>query len=198
MATATLAPVTAPGIEVRERIVAAALRCLARFGLTKLTLDDVAREAGCSRATVYRYFSNKAVLLTTVVDSEAARLRRGLEDAVEDAAALDEVVMAAVVYGARELTGHQALQSLLAVEPEAVLPHVCFAGADRLLATLAEALTPHLGRFLSPSEAVRVGEWMGRVFLSYGFVAPFATEAEIVALVQDFVLPGLSPRRTSS
>lgn len=194
MATATLAPITTPGSEVRERIVAAALRCLARFGLGKLTLDDVAREAGCSRATLYRYFPNKAVLLSTVVTSETVRLRRGLDEAVAGAATLEEVVTAATAYGARELSGHQALQSLLVVEPEAILPHVCFAGADRLLATLADALAPHLGRFLAPSDAVRVGEWIGRVFLSYGFEAPCAGEADIVALVRDFVLPGLCER----
>jgi AcrR family transcriptional regulator len=194
MATATLTPVTAPGSEVRERIVAAALRCLARFGLAKLTLDDVAREAGCSRATVYRYFSNKAALLSTVVASEADRLCRGLDEAVDGAATADDVVTAATAFGARELNGHEALQFLLRVEPEAVLPYVCFNGAERTLACVADALAPHLGRFLPPSEAARVGEWVGRVFLSYGFEAPFAGEAEIVALVRDFVLPGLRER----
>jgi hypothetical protein len=42
-----------------------------------------------------------------------------------------------------------------------------------------------------------VGEWIGRVFLSYGFEVPVAGEAEIVALVRDFVLPGLTSRRSS-
>src|SRR5437764_8400576 len=38
----------------QARIVEATLRCVARWGMAKTTLDDVAREAGLSRATVYR------------------------------------------------------------------------------------------------------------------------------------------------
>jgi AcrR family transcriptional regulator len=199
MTMAALAPIV-PSSEVGERIVAAALRCLARFGLTKLTLDDVAREAGCSRATLYRYFPNKSSLLFTVVASEVARLRTGLDEAVADATTVEEVVSAAAAYGARELGRHEALQFLLAVEPGAVLPHVCFGGADRMMALVAEALAPHLGLFLPEPEATRTGEWLGRVFLSYGFMTPCNSEADIVALVRDFVLPGLSerPRRPSS
>ena len=37
---------------VEARAVAALLTCIARYGLAKTTLDDVAREAGCSRATL--------------------------------------------------------------------------------------------------------------------------------------------------
>jgi AcrR family transcriptional regulator len=197
MALATATPVGAAGTEVRERIIAASLRCVARFGLTKLTLDDVAREAGCSRATVYRYFSNKAALFSAVVASETDRMCRGLDEAVDGAATLEDLVTAATAYGARELSRHEALQFLLRVEPEAVLPYVCFSGAERMLAHVAAALAPHLGRFLPPTEAARVGEWIGRVFLSYGFEVPFAGEAEIIALVRDFVLPGLTSRRSS-
>ncbi|MBV9252708.1 MAG: helix-turn-helix transcriptional regulator, partial [Actinobacteria bacterium] len=37
-----------------QRILDATLRCIGRWGVAKTTLEDVAREAGCSRATVYR------------------------------------------------------------------------------------------------------------------------------------------------
>jgi AcrR family transcriptional regulator len=40
----------------RERIVAAAERCFAQYGVGKTTLEDVAAIAGTSRATVYRCF----------------------------------------------------------------------------------------------------------------------------------------------
>ncbi|MBV9487031.1 MAG: TetR/AcrR family transcriptional regulator [Frankiaceae bacterium] len=42
--------------EPRERIVAAAERCFAQYGVSKTTVEDVAAIAGTSRATVYRYF----------------------------------------------------------------------------------------------------------------------------------------------
>ena len=52
-----------------KRIVDATLRCVGRWGLAKTTLDDVAREAGCSRATVYRLFpGGKDSLFGTLVN----------------------------------------------------------------------------------------------------------------------------------
>jgi AcrR family transcriptional regulator len=40
----------------RDRIVAAAERCFAQYGVAKTTIEDVAAAAGSSRASVYRYF----------------------------------------------------------------------------------------------------------------------------------------------
>src|SRR5471032_28339 len=58
----------------RVRLADAALRCVARQGIAKTTLDDVARAAGCSRATVYRVFpGGKDGLMSAVVDTEVAR-----------------------------------------------------------------------------------------------------------------------------
>jgi AcrR family transcriptional regulator len=51
------APSLSPSIE--DRAVRATLACVARHGLAKTTFDDVAREAGCARATLYRYFGGK-------------------------------------------------------------------------------------------------------------------------------------------
>ncbi|KAA1418947.1 TetR/AcrR family transcriptional regulator [Nocardioides humilatus] len=62
--------------EARERIVAAAEACLARFGPAKTTLSDVASELGVTRQTVYRYYANLAELLGAVAQA-------GLEDFVD-------------------------------------------------------------------------------------------------------------------
>ena len=49
--------------------------CLAHQGTAKTTVDDIAREAGISRATVYRVFpGGKGEILAAVVDTEMARL----------------------------------------------------------------------------------------------------------------------------
>ncbi|MGH9301919.1 MAG: TetR/AcrR family transcriptional regulator, partial [Acidimicrobiales bacterium] len=51
-------PVPAPdgGPSLEERIMDSALECGSRWGVAKTSLDDVARQAGCSRATIYRLF----------------------------------------------------------------------------------------------------------------------------------------------
>ena len=180
------------------RIADAALRLVGRYGLAKLTLDDVAREAGCSRATLYRHYPGKQALLAAVVATETSRLRAGLDEVLADVTTLEEALAAAAGFGAREFAGHAALQFLLAHEPGSVLPHLCFAGADQLLALVSEAVASHLGRFLPSLQARRVGEWLARIVLSYGCTPPAhlpgtGGEAAVLQVVSDFVAPAVTP-----
>ena len=57
---------------VRERLLDAAEGCLAQFGPQKTSMEDVARAAGMSRATVYRYFENRDALLLGVASRQAS------------------------------------------------------------------------------------------------------------------------------
>src|SRR5207249_1930133 len=84
---------------------------------------DVAREAGCSRATVYRAFpGGKDAVVAATVRAECQRLARGLASAVDGLGSLEDILVAAIVHTGRFLSGHQALRFLLAHEPEAILP----------------------------------------------------------------------------
>ena len=55
----------------REQIVKAARACFLRFGTEKTSMSDVAREAGLSRGTVYRYFDDRADLIEGVFAYES-------------------------------------------------------------------------------------------------------------------------------
>ena len=182
-------------LEVTAKVVEGALRAIARFGLTKLTVDDVAREAGISRATLYRYFPGRGAVLAAVVQSETERLQQGLDDALGDAASLPEALSAVAGFGARAFVGHEALQHLLATEPGTVLPHLCFSGADTLLRVAADRIAPHLCRFMGPLEARRTGELLARIVLSYALAPPPGpTEAAVVSVVREFVIPAAEER----
>jgi len=50
---------TGPVARTLDKALAAAQRCFVRFGLEKTTMEDIASEAGLSRATIYRYFNSK-------------------------------------------------------------------------------------------------------------------------------------------
>ena len=182
--------------EVEARVVEGALRAIARFGLAKLTVDDVAREAGISRATLYRYFPGRGAVLAAVVRSETERLQRGLDEALGETTTLAEALTAVSGFGARAFAGHEALQHLLATEPGAVLPHLCFSGADTLLTVCADRIRPHLCRFMGPLEARRTGEWLARIVLSYGLAPPpdGAIEGAVLGVVREFVIPAAEER----
>jgi AcrR family transcriptional regulator len=60
--------------DARERIVAAAERCIDRHGIRKTTMDDVASEVGLSRPSVYRYFADRDDLLVELITRHARAL----------------------------------------------------------------------------------------------------------------------------
>jgi AcrR family transcriptional regulator len=188
------APSLSPTIE--DRAVQAMLACVARHGLAKTTFDDVAREAGCARATLYRYFGGKRQLVRLTVTRESARIAAGIRDAAGAEPTLEDAVVAIVVRAAQELREHDALQFLFAFEPELVLPHVTFDAGNRFLVAAGSAVAPALTRFLPAERAERAAEWLARVVLTHA-VSPtspidLTDESEARSLVLEFVLPGLA------
>jgi AcrR family transcriptional regulator len=194
---APVAPVAPARPDLRDRILDAALTCLSRVGLSKTTLDDVAREAGCARATLYRYFPGKRPLIAAVVDREAVRLRDALVEATFHADTLADAVVAVVVAGVEALEHHTALQHVLLVEPEIVQPHLAFHRADAFLRDASAVVAPAIAPFLSEGRAERAAEWLVRIVLSYACspsqYVDLHDAGSVYTLVSDFVLPGLVP-----
>jgi AcrR family transcriptional regulator len=152
----------------RVRIADAATRCVARTGVTKTTVDDVAREAGCSRATVYRTFpGGKEEVVAAVVDTEVARLFSAVAVAMGAAEDLEDAVVAGILTAASAMAGHAALGYVLDNEPGVLLPYLCFAAMDRVIAAAARFAAPFLVRWLDPEAAGRVADFSTRVLLSY-------------------------------
>jgi AcrR family transcriptional regulator len=179
------------------RILDATLVCLGRYGVAKTTLDDVAREAGCARATVYRYFGGRTQLILAAVDREGRRVVEAVDAAAAEACTLEDALVAMATTAARLLTANAALQFVLAHEPDAVLPALTFEGGDRFLADVATALTPTFARFVPAERAGRIAEWCTRVFLAYVGAddAPVSMTdpQQVHELVHDFVVPALAP-----
>lgn len=176
------------------RLLDAAIACIARVGVSKTTLDDVAREAGCARATLYRYFPGKPALLGALVGREAASLEAALRVAAADTESLEDAVVAVVTSAAGWLAAQPALQFVIMAEPEVLLPHLAFDGADRVLRAGARVIAPSLTRFVGADDAERAGEWLTRMILSY--VSSPAESVDLLdptsvrRLVADFVVPG--------
>ena len=186
----------------RVRIVDAALACLARQGLGKTTVDDIAREAGFSRATLYRTFpGGKESVIAAVVETEVARLFSSLAVVMGEATDLEDVLVAGMVESARRLSGHGALAYLLIHEPDVILPRLVFAEMDRILFTAGDFAAPFFARWLSPDEASRAAEWAVRIVLTYlADPAPgtdLSDPEDTRALVRAFVMPGILALRSA-
>jgi AcrR family transcriptional regulator len=187
----------------RVRMVDAALTCLARQGLGKTTVDDIAREAGFSRATLYRTFpGGKEAVIAAVVETEVARLFSSLAVVMGEATDLEDVLVAGMVESARRLSGHGALAYLLIHEPDVILPRLVFAEMDRILFTAGDFAAPFFARWLSRDEASRAAEWAVRIVLTYlADPAPgtdLSDPGDTRALVRAFVMPGILALRSAA
>ena len=187
----------------RVRIVDGALRCLARQGIAKTTVDDIARAAGLSRAPVYRTFPlGKEGILAAVVETEVARLFSALAVAMGEAGDLEDLLVTGMVESARRLSSHEALRYLLLHEPGTVLPYLTFSRLDRVLLAAGDLAAPFFGRWLEPEQASRASEWAVRIVMAYcANPAPgrdLTDPRDTRALVRTFVLPGILALRVES
>ncbi len=186
-------PQSAPA---RSRVTEAAVVCLARHGTLKTTVDDIARQAGVSRATVYRAFpGGRDEVLHAVVETEAARLFAAVGAKLAGEPDLSSALAAGIVEASTRIGEHPAVRYLVAHEPGTILGHLAFDEADRLLATSSRRVAPFLTRWMRPDEAERVAEWATRIVLSYAISPSTGTDltdpTATTRLVETFVMPGI-------
>jgi len=188
--------VVGDGGSVRIRVVDALLRCLAHQGLRQTTVDDIAREAGVSRATLYRNFpGGRDAVVVATAQTEVARFFSALAVDLGAADDLEELVVAGLVTAARRLGDHRALAHLLAEEPGVVLPWLAFDRLDRVLAAATAFTAPFFARWLEAEQAARAAEWTARVLVSYVTCPVDGTDLrrpeDARDLARRFVLPAI-------
>ncbi|CAK7284053.1 TetR/AcrR family transcriptional regulator [Streptomyces misionensis] len=86
METNSVSSVSLSGERRADVIVEAAGRLFFGPGFARVSMDDLARELGMSKKTIYRHFPDKRSLLAAVLDRQFATVERTLVAATEDAA----------------------------------------------------------------------------------------------------------------
>jgi AcrR family transcriptional regulator len=133
-------------LTVRERILEAGYACVARYGLAKTTVEDVARAARLSRATLYRHFpGGRDQLLREVIAWETGRFFGRLAEAVAGAPDFAGLLEEALVFAHRAVEEHEVLQKVLQTEPERLLPQLTVE-SERVLVFIRRFLLPYLER----------------------------------------------------
>jgi AcrR family transcriptional regulator len=134
---------TAPREDTRARLIAAARTVISRSGLQTARMEDIAAEAGVSRAALYYHFNSKQDLAAALVDD----IFRGLTATVR--AALAEGPIEHVLRAAVEFFDHQVTLArlLIADMPTPVDPdHLGARHRDELLGLLRERLRADMDR----------------------------------------------------
>jgi len=65
-----------------DRILDAAEQLYTQQDQATVGMNEIARAAGCSRATLYRYFENREALRTAYVHRETRRLSRAIKERI--------------------------------------------------------------------------------------------------------------------
>lgn len=154
-----------------ERLLQATFACVARYGIAKTTVEDVAREAGVSRATVYRQFpGGKDQLISDTVRWETARFFSELATAIEHAPDFETTLEEAIVFARGALKQHAVFQKVLETEPDLLLPRMSV--DDSLVrALVAQFLKTHLepeaDRLSDGLTVDQVADHVSRLLLSF-------------------------------
>ena len=195
-------PTTTADLDVRSRLVAATAAVIAEDGPLAVRMEEVARRAGCSRATAYRYVADKDELVREVLVDRSAAIAAQLEAEldpdgdpaewiVEGLLRHAEAVRAEPWYQALERQGATAAVARVGGGPEALiglaapivarfLDRIAARGALRTDITLEQAtewlIVVHLG-LLGPvitGRSRRHRAEMLRTFVAYSLLRPAA------------------------
>lgn len=185
---------------LRERVLEGAYECVARYGIAKTTIEDVVKESGVSRATVYRVFpGGKDQLLRAAVGWEMARFFGRLADAVAGAPDFASLVESGLIYAHSAVHGHEVLQKVLITEPEKLLP-LLTVEQERPLEFITAFLLPYLqreqeaGRVRDGVELAESADFVARMILSLiGSHGDWDLDdpAQVHALVRGQLLAGI-------
>ncbi len=96
-----------------QRVVDAARVVFASLGLKRSTMEDVAREAGLGRATVYRKFASKDALVETVMLTELREYLRELDTITIVEGDFEEQIVEGFVATLRYLREESLLSTVL-------------------------------------------------------------------------------------
>ncbi|MFV8320223.1 TetR/AcrR family transcriptional regulator [Mycobacterium sp. 23] len=177
-----------------DRILDAAEQLFTEHDPASVGMNEIARAAGCSRATLYRYFDSRESLRTAYVHRETHRLGRELLPLIERIEDPREKLVASITATLRMVRENPALaawfgSSRLPIGGE-------MAGQSQVITTLASGFISSLGPD-DPSTIERRARWAVRVIISL-LMFPGRDEDDERAMIEEFVAPVVAPVSTLS
>jgi AcrR family transcriptional regulator len=117
----------------RDRILDAAFEAVQVFGLSRITVEDVAHRARLSRQTVYRYFPSKDNVILFLVAREEEKFIDGVRAAFSSHEDPEEALGLAVEFVLRYTHEHPLLDRLLATDEQTLLPYLTTRGLPLII-----------------------------------------------------------------
>jgi AcrR family transcriptional regulator len=177
-----------------DRILDAAEQLFANNDPSAVGMNEIASAAGCSRATLYRYFENREALRTAYVHRETYRLMRMINDRISSIDEPRERLIAGVMTTLRLVRESPALASWFATTQ----PPIGGEMAERsdVIKALAAAFLNSLGPD-DPAVVERRARWLVRVITSL-LLFPGSDQADEREMVEEFVVPIVVPAKEAA
>jgi AcrR family transcriptional regulator len=157
-----------------DRILDAANDLFARQEAATVGMNEIAAAAGCSRATLYRYFENREALYTAYVHRESYRLYREMTEQIMSVTDPAERLIEGMITSLRNVRESPALASWFATTQRPIGAEM--AEQSQVIKALTEAFVVSL----APDDAdvvERRARWLVRVMSSL-LVFPGHDEAD--------------------
>ena len=172
-----------------DRILDAADQLFARQEAATVGMHEIAKAAGCSRATLYRYFENRDALYTAYVRRESYRLYRQMIEQITGVEDPAERLIEGIIASLRNVRQSPALSSWFATTQRPIGGEM--AEESEVIKALTSAFLISLGPD-DPDVVERRARWLVRVMTSL-LVFPGHDEADERAMLQEFVVPIVVP-----
>jgi AcrR family transcriptional regulator len=172
-----------------DRILDAAEELYTGRDQASIGMNEIARAAGCSRATLYRYFENREALRTAYVHRETHRLSRAISDEIDGIDDPRERLIASITATLRMVRDSPALASWFAITRPPIGGEL--AEKSEVITALAAAFVNSLGPE-EPAIVQRRARWVVRVITSL-LMYPGQDKGDERAMIEEFVVPIVTP-----
>ncbi|GLE53086.1 TetR/AcrR family transcriptional regulator [Mycobacterium montefiorense] len=172
-----------------DRILDAAEQLYTARDSDSIGMNEIARAAGCSRATLYRYFDNREALRTAYIHRETHRLGREIIVRTGDIADPRERLIESILVTLGMVRESPALAAWFATTRAPIGGEL--AGQSDVIAALAVAFLHSLGPD-DPAVVERRARWAVRVIVSL-LTYPGRDITEERAMIEEFVVPIIAP-----
>jgi AcrR family transcriptional regulator len=183
--------------------MAAAELCMARLGVSRLSMTDVAVQAGVSRGAVYLHFADRGALLDAILTRVAKRFVAHSFETVSRRRTLAAQVAEGAVF-VREHLGDNVLTLRLPADEESLLVVLLTSRREQVVGEWVDFWVPFLaaaeerGELRAGVDHAQAAEWIVRLMLSFAVMPPVSFDADspaqLRAFVRSFIIDGLGPR----
>ncbi|MCL2532985.1 MAG: TetR/AcrR family transcriptional regulator [Nocardiaceae bacterium] len=171
------------------KILDAAAALFVERGVSATGMAEVAKAAGCSRATLYRYFENRRALHRAFVHREARRLGEQINSRVAEIADPRERVTEAVLMALHEVRATPTLAAWFGLGDAGLASEL--ASTSEVIEVLGAAFLADVWH-VDDVEIARRARWLVRAIVSL-LTVPGTDADDERAMVEQFLVPAVLP-----